>query len=252
MTETTLRAIAEAGAHSVTAPPALAEKVLAGRRRSTRRRRSGALALAGLVGAAGIVAARPNGNSRFFAEFVPSEGMAPTVNVEELLIADRELDPTYGDVVVIELAADDGFRFHTIRRVIGLPGDVIACPAGPDGRCTGWTRNGAVLHEPYAHDETGQPFGPVHVAPGGIFVLGDARDRAIDSRQSPPSSLTDVLGVGVEVRDTHGRRRPVLGAPPHTGPGSRNVDPGEGRPPSRERPAKVLMSQLPTTLGGVG
>lgn len=246
MTETTLLALAEAGASSVTAPPSLAAKVLAARRRSTRRRRSGVLALAGLVGAAAIVSARPNGNSRFFAAFVPSEGMAPTVNVEESLIADRELDPTYGDVVVIELAADDGFRFRTIRRVIGLPGDVVGCPAGQDGRCTGWTRNGAVLHEPYAHNETGEPFGPIRVAPDGIFVLGDNRDRAIDSRQSPPSSLSDVLGVGVEVRDANGRIRPILGAPPHTGPGSRNIDPGEGRPTSRSRPAKVL-SAAPVT-----
>ena len=91
MTAQTLRDLAAAGAPSVVAPPFLAERVLALRARSVRRRRVGvSLALAGLV-AGGAVAARSGGETRFYEVYQPSGAMAPTVGVGEHLVADRTL-----------------------------------------------------------------------------------------------------------------------------------------------------------------
>jgi len=68
-----------------------------------------------------------------------------------------------------------------IKRVIGIPGDVVAC-------CTNdhVTVNGAELHEPYVYmsDPTAPQyvFGPVTVGPHELFVMGDHRDGSSDSR----------------------------------------------------------------------
>lgn len=235
MTESTIRSLAEAGAPAVTAKPYLAEQVLATLRRSRSRRRAGALAVAGLIVVGGTVAARSGGQSRYFSQYEPSGSMAPTVAVREHLISDRTLEPTYGDLVVITLHAD-GRAFDTIKRVIGLPGDRIACPPGVDGRCHGWTRNGVALHETYAHDDPGAVAAPLRVPAGGVFVLGDARDVSADSRQMGPARLADVRGVGVEVQGARGRSRAVAGAPAHPGPHGRNVDPAV-IPPAQDAPS---------------
>lgn len=226
MTEATILALVEAGAPSVTAPPYLADKVLAVHRRARFRRRSSALALAGLlVGVGGgTVAARSTGQSRFVNVYEPSGTMGTTVATGESLVADRHLVPTYGDVVLIRLT-NAGVTFEAIRRVIGLPGDKVACPLDADGRCHAWTRNGLALKEAYVRGDDGSAVQPSSVAPGGIYVLGDQRDNAVDSRQVRPARIKDVVAVGVQVRTEDGRVRPIAGAPTHDGPGSKNVDP---------------------------
>ena len=105
MTEQTLRDLAAAGAPSVIAPPFLAERVLALRARTVRRRRrvGASLALAGLV-AGGSVAARSGGEARFYEVYEPSGSMAPTVGVGEHLVADRTLPPQRDDVVELSFA----------------------------------------------------------------------------------------------------------------------------------------------------
>ena len=230
--EALLQELDRAGTPSLTAPPYLAEKVLA--RRRHRRQRRGALALIALV-AAGTVGARSLGESRFAYSYVPSGPMEPTLHIGERLVFDRTLTPVYGDVVVVD-ATRDGESFTTRLRVIGLPGDVVACPAAADGRCHGWTRNGAVLEEPYVADAdpvapVGAVFGPVTVPSGQLFLLGDNRGNAVDSRFAVTYDLSRVDGVGVAVQGADGRLRPLSGAPAHEGP-SGNVDP-DVIPPAR-------------------
>jgi signal peptidase I len=250
--EKTLRDLAGAGAPTVAATPLLAERVLTLHARSARRRRIGAsLALAGLV-AGGAVAARSGGESRFFSVYEPSTSMEPTLAEGEHLIVDRTLTAARGDLVELELSSGS----QTVRRVIGLPGDVIACPAGDDGYCHGWTRNGAVLAEPYIGRDHGSPapgdvtpgpgfflapgsdsivpYAAVTVSAGQLFELGDNRDNAVDSRLSGLVALDGIDGVGVEVVGTDGRHRAIPGAPPHEVPGpGGTVDP-PGAPPTGE------------------
>ena len=262
MTEQTLRALAAAGAPSVTIPPFLAEHVVALHHRSVRRRRVGAsLALAGLV-AGGAVAAR-SGEARFYEVYSPSGSMAPTLGIGEHLVADRTLTPQREDVVQGSFV-NGPERFLTIRRLIGLPGDVIACPSGADGSCRAWTRNGQALSEPWvgrdrSYDPTSggnqptpspgsfldvgnriAPFAAVTVTPGHVFLLGDNRDDAVDSRISDPElqEISGIRGVGVQVIGTDGRRRAIPGAPLHDVPGpGGTVDPAAPPEPARAVPA---------------
>ena len=257
MTEHALRDLAAAGATSVVAPPFLAERVLALRARSVRRRRLGAsLALAGLV-AGGALAARSGGETRFYEVYQPTGAMAPTVGVGEHLVADRTLLPQREDVV--ELSFANGGTFLAVKRVIGLPGDVIACPASTDGYCHAWTRNGRPLSEPwigrdrlYPPNDPAPlpgffvdggsrivPFPAVTVTSDHVFLLGDNRDNAVDSRISKPvlQKLSAVKAVGVQVIGTDGHRRPIPGASPHDVPGpGGTIDPPAAPPTSNSNP----------------
>ena len=93
-------------------------------------------------------------------------------------------DPKRGDVVVFEYPEDPSKDF--IKRVVGLPGDVV------EGRDKKIFVNGKVYENPHeVHKEKDiipkvqnprDSFGPVSVPAGSYFVMGDNRDRSYDSR----------------------------------------------------------------------
>lgn len=261
-TQDALCALASAGAPSVTAAPLLAERVVALRQRSRRRRRRGAAIVLAGVAAGGAVAARSTDPSRFYSVDEPSYSMAPIVRVDEHVVLDRTLTPSRGDLVEL-LGTNAGQRFETIRRVIGLPGDVIACPAGADGYCHGWTRNGEVLSESYIGRDHGSP-GPattpqpgffidrgsdiapypaLTVTPGHFFALGDNRDLAVDSRSYGLAKLSGIEGVGVQIIGADGHRRAIPGAPAHQVPGpGGSIDPPAPLPTSGSQPVVTRPS----------
>ena len=93
-------------------------------------------------------------------------------------------DPRQGDVIVFEYPEDPSKDF--IKRVVGVPGDVV------EGKEKKVYVNGKHYENPHeVHKEKDiiskemnprDTFGPVTVPAGSYFVMGDNRDRSYDSR----------------------------------------------------------------------
>jgi signal peptidase I len=148
--------------------------------------------------------------------YIPSESMEQTLLVNDRIIV-NELVPDLvpierGDIVVfrdpggwlpsavepeqhpvvaffdwllsiVGLTAPDS-NDHLIKRVIGLPGDVVVC-CNEFGQMT---VNGVPLEEPYVVLPNGvtkvsrDDFGPITIPEGSLWVMGDNRYNSSDSR----------------------------------------------------------------------
>ncbi|GAB4513372.1 MAG: signal peptidase I [Anaerolineae bacterium] len=97
--------------------------------------------------------------------------------------------PSRGDVIVFRYPYDPDRDF--IKRVIGLPGDVVEVRQGQV-----WI-NGELLEEPYPLHLGLYSAPPVRVAPGHVYVLGDNRNNSNDSHTWGPLSLDLVIGKAV-------------------------------------------------------
>ena len=86
---------------------------------------------------------------------------------------------------------------HLVKRVIGLPGDRVAC-CDARGRMS---VNGAALDEPYVHLPPGRTSVSrddfdVLVPAGGLWVMGDNRDDSADSRYNRDTPSKGFVPVG--------------------------------------------------------
>lgn len=232
-TASVLKALAVRAAPATTAQPALAQLVLARTTRPRRRRAKVVLGSLGALSVAGVIAAASltgNGDYRNWTQ--PSGAMAPTVAVSQTVLVGKKIAPQRGDVVLLE-AVNGGEPFEMLSRVIGLPGDIVSCPAKPDGSCQAVTVSGQTLNEFWLQTATA-PFAEVEVPEGHAFLLGDARDKAVDSRIFGPQPLDEVLGVVVARFNDDGQRLALPGTPPHELPeGGTPIDPANPVPPAR-------------------
>jgi signal peptidase I len=96
-----------------------------------------------------------------------------------------------GDIVVFRFPLDPTKSY--IKRVVGMPGDVIAI-ADAD-----LSVNGERFEEPYVpaeyHDRGSYP--PLKVPPGNYYVLGDHRNTSNDSRSGWTVPQANVIGKAV-------------------------------------------------------
>jgi len=163
------------------------------------------------------------------AFFIPSESMEPTLMIGDRVLVSQltpgPFDLARGDVVVFRdpggwldpvpepqrsplgaaavsvltfvgvLPQDSGE--HLVKRVIGLPGDVVEC-CDETGRLT---VNGAPLDEPYTYpgDAPSELEFSTTVPPGRLWVQGDHRSRSKDSRYNTGSSGGDTVPVDAVV-----------------------------------------------------
>jgi len=231
-----LRDLAERAAPSTTCPPDLAGRVLALRRRKTVRRRQLVVVGAAALVAGAVAASAWVGHSRFVDYLQPSAAMSPTIRLDETAVLDRSLTAQRGDVVLVSVT-DRGYSFDTLSRVIGLPGDTVSCPATARGTCAGVEVDGVRLTDPYLAGLTTAPFPAATVPADRLFLIGDNRVDAADTRVWSPTTLQTVRGVVVEIRSPAGVPRAVPGAPVHQGPGDDLVDPGGPVPPAPVAPA---------------
>lgn len=235
-----LRVLAATAAPGVRARPDLARVVLhrSGRQRRVRRLRNLLLALGGGTAAVATLAAGVLlGRSDFFTVTQPSGVMATTVQIGERVVFDRTLTPARGDVVLVRVSRD-GQEWDTMLRVVGLPGDNVSCPAGPSGDCAALLVNGLPVAEPYLGGTVTVPFAASTVPADRLFLLGDNREAANDSRFIGALPIADVTGVAVRIRHHDGQVREIPGAPLHAGPGDTdNIDPPGPIPPAQATPA---------------
>jgi signal peptidase I len=150
------------------------------------------------------------------AFFIPSPSMEATLQKGDRVLVTKIPyyvgDPKRGDVIVFEepdprrqpdrgvidgaihwvtqtlgVAAPDQEDY--IKRVIGLPGDVV------EGKKGQVYVNGAAIAEPYLDQKTAD-FDKVKVPEGMLFVMGDNRDNSLDSRYGLGVNPTKQPGVG--------------------------------------------------------
>lgn len=167
--------------------------------------------------------------------FVPSGSMKPTLRVGDVILVDRLAynlkipfttvevakwaAPRRGDIVVF-FSPKNGERL--VKRVIGLPGDVIAMDNDRlliNGRAVHYTPIGLsafdtggffplARHEEFEEHLAGsihllritptdpamRSFGPVRVPAGHYFMMGDNRDNSYDSRYFGFVPRRDIVG----------------------------------------------------------
>ncbi len=114
--------------------------------------------------------------------------MFPSVRDGDLVVFYR-LDSDYhaSDCLVLDYQGK-----RSVRRVIATAGDTV------DITEEGLSINGTLQYEPNIYEntfryESGPDF-PVTLQEGEVFVMGDARDNATDSRVYGPVRVKDVLG----------------------------------------------------------
>jgi len=140
----------------------------------------------------GLLAAFVINQFALTARFMPSGSMEPTVPVAGRFLLDkvsfRVTGLDRGDIV--EFSIPEAPVRHTIKRVIGLPGDTITCVEGQV------YRDGTLLDEPYltGGQQTDDCGAPVTVPAGELFVLGDHREVSQDSRHWGPIPQGSVDG----------------------------------------------------------
>ena len=142
----------------------------------------------------------------FQAFYIPSASMEPTLEEGDRVLVNKVSydlhDVNRGDIIVFELdeadVGPDGIK-DLIKRVVGLPGDVVESRDGVV------YVNDRALEEPYLADGTitGDPEDSRNpaidrqtVPEGHVFVLGDNRSNSADSRYAyrGPIPIDTIVG----------------------------------------------------------
>jgi len=120
-------------------------------------------------------------------------GMAPMIQTGDLVLFYRlNQDFAIGDLLLFNFQGE-----RQVRRVVARAGDTVDFAEGY------LIINGAAQQEPAIFQEswryeTGVSF-PLTVGTGQVFVLGDAREGATDSRVYGPVNMEDTLGTVITV-----------------------------------------------------
>ena len=130
------------------------------------------------------------------AFYIPSGSMLPTLYIRDHLLVNKFIyrfsEPKHGDIVVFKSppgVSNDGQERDFIKRLMGVPGDVIQVKKG------GVYRNGKRLKEPYLLEpQIMYEMPPVKVPVGRLFVMGDNRNSSNDSHVWGTLDRNRVLG----------------------------------------------------------
>ncbi|MHB1420549.1 MAG: signal peptidase I [Bacillota bacterium] len=114
------------------------------------------------------------------ARWIPSGSMEPTLDIGDRIIIDKIFFKQIGlhrqDIIVFDAPFPVEEKKALIKRIIGLPGDVVQVKNGQV------IVNGQALIEPYELEKPAADYGPVTVPEDMLFVMGDNRNNSADSR----------------------------------------------------------------------
>jgi signal peptidase I len=159
------------------------------------------MVVSGAGGCAGTTAT--GGTDRFTQGGV---SMEPTVKAGQVITVrsiGHGYQPRRGDVVLFHGGPWGDATAVYLKRVVAVDGETIAC-CDPTGKVT---INGTPLVEPYVANDApldqtpnsyrcgSRRFGPVPVAAGAVFVMGDNRMQSNDSRCAGPIPTTSVFAI---------------------------------------------------------
>ncbi len=118
------------------------------------------------------------------AFFIPSASMEPQLRNGDRIFVNklsyRLHDIHRGDVVVFErpaCAVPDPRIKDLVKRVVGLPGDVVEGKTG-----SVFVNEQRLVEEYLPEGQTTSDFGPVKVPAGKLWMMGDNRENSTDSR----------------------------------------------------------------------
>ena len=122
---------------------------------------------------------------------VHGTSMTPTLQDGDYLLVSKQAytfeNPERGEIIIFPVGEDNKLY---IKRVIGLPGDVITIKNGDV------YVNGEANDQNYTLDGfTSGNIDEMIVPDGELFVLGDNRLNSIDSREIGTQKIDDVKGV---------------------------------------------------------
>ncbi len=193
--------------------------------------------------------------------FRGTDNWAPENQIDNNVGFFAKLGRTVGDLVGVSQPGEKDF----IKRVIGLPGDVVAC-CDPRGRVT---VNGYPLDEPYVTEDSpldvppnakechSRRFGPINVEQGQMFVMGDHRLVSQDARCQGQVPIENVIGRAFVIVWPSSRWG-GLGGPRHLQERAATVRraatglPGSAPDPARRRAGGRVRCANPRIFGRYG
>jgi len=127
---------------------------------------------------------------------VNGASMDPTFDTGEYLIVDqlsyRLEEPKRGDVVIFRYPNDPQQYF--IKRIIGLPGEVVELSNGETVIIDPITEERVTLTEPYLRTDRTDTHVTTTLSSDEYYVMGDNRSRSSDSREWGPVPRENLVG----------------------------------------------------------
>jgi len=134
---------------------------------------------------------------------VEGNSMADTLQTGDRVLISKLLAVSRFDIVVLK---DPEIGGTDIKRVVGVPGDVLSMVPYVADTADSTSVYGSQLYinsipykEPYATSVAPQSMPPSKIAEDSCFVLGDNRDDSTDSRRYGPIKAKSVRGVALAV-----------------------------------------------------
>ena len=135
--------------------------------------------------------------------YVEGRSMQGTLQQGDRVLISKLTRPQRFDVVLVDDPVEGG---TDIKRIVGMPGDVVSMVPHVAGVGQNRVVYGSQLYlnaqpydEPYATAAIPSSLPPMRVPEERYFVAGDNRDDSIDSRRYGPVKKEHVRGVAVAV-----------------------------------------------------